>query len=61
MKHILQKLFPKTCDSIWQDGYDAGLTDGFEHASVVAHYNDVFILPKGVGDGKVIIQTGGNA
>ncbi len=28
VKSILQKLFPKICDSIWNEGYEAGLTDG---------------------------------
>ena len=61
MKHILQKLFPKTCDSIWNDGYEDGLTDGFENASVVAHYNDVFVVPESARKGSTFSLTGGNA
>ncbi len=33
----------------------------FENASVVAHYNDVFIVPEGAGKGKTMSLTGGNA
>lgn len=61
MNRILEKLFPKLFADIWNAGYEAGLTDGFENASVVAAHNDLFILPEKAKEGKIVSLTGGTA
>lgn len=61
MIRILKKLFPKTCESLWLEGYEDGLQDGFENAKVVAAWDDVFILPHRVSNKSWVSLTGGNA
>ena len=60
-RFVVEILCAGTATEIWQDGYDRGLTDGFENATVVAAQADLFILPERVKEGKIVSLTGGNA
>ena len=61
MKTILQKLFPKTCEAIWAEGYDHGLKDGFENAEIGLAWEDVLIEPHEVSGTAWFNRTEGNA